>query len=395
MSELSFRRAREEDLDRLIEIHGSAFPDDRSFQARHLNFTANRLGTLDDLRVVERDGVIVAHAFLFALEIAFGGARVKCAGIASVGVAPEARGGGVASELLGHLHAEAIARGDAASVLYAFRQGFYARHGYAAATSTRRLVFSPHSVPRAWRAHGVRAAVGEDRAAIEAAHDRAAARHTGWLARSSRAWDALLVDERRRWLVATRAGDVVGYVAWSLAQRETWGETTMRVYELVADDDDARRALFAIVGAQRDQVHEVAMEVPLDDPFDRALVDADRMRFGNDDVEHVLGEIVGGPMVRVLDTERALAARGYAGDGEIGFAVDGREIGLRVERGRGAIASRPASLALDSATFSALVLGALRPSDAARLGLVTAPEAALADADRVLSLPPYFALDPF
>ena len=64
----------------------------------------------------------------------------------------------MAGALLEHLHAEANERGDAIAVLFPFRQGFYARHGYAPATATRRLVLSPHAVPRAWRSDGVRAA---------------------------------------------------------------------------------------------------------------------------------------------------------------------------------------------------------------------------------------------
>ena len=72
--------------------HTAAFPDARGVPARRRNFTANPLGTLDDLHVVVEDGRIVAHAFLFALGVFFGGKVVPTGGIASVGVAPEARG---------------------------------------------------------------------------------------------------------------------------------------------------------------------------------------------------------------------------------------------------------------------------------------------------------------
>jgi predicted acetyltransferase len=400
VSALTFRRGKPSDIERLVEVHTSAFPDPRGFEDREHNFTRNRLGTLDDLRVVEQGGVIIAHAFLFALEIGFGGACVKSCGIATVGVAPEARGAGVAGALLDHLHADARARGDAVSVLFAFRQGFYARHGYGAATSKRRLVFSPHAVPRLWRPEGVRAARGDDRAAIAAVYARSLLRHTGWLARSERQWEELLVEEHLHWLVATRDdGGVAGYVAWSLTQAEAHAKTTMRVRELVADDDAAERALLAVVGAQRDQAHHVALDVAVDDPIDRALVDADRMRFGTDDAEHVLGEILGGPMVRILDTSRALAARGYPADGALRFVVDDTTtLALRVKDGRGHVdaSSSAPTLRLASTTLAAILYGALRPSDASRLGLVETDDAhAIVDADRILALPPYFALDPF
>ena len=87
----SFRPATEDDLERLVEIHLGAFPDPRSNEARLRNFARNPLGTLSDLWVLVEGGVLVAHAFLFPLEAWFGGRRVAVGGIATVGVAPEAR----------------------------------------------------------------------------------------------------------------------------------------------------------------------------------------------------------------------------------------------------------------------------------------------------------------
>jgi hypothetical protein len=74
---LSIRTAREQDLDRLIEIHSSAFPDPRGFEARGRLFRGNDLGGLDHLYVAERGGSVLAHAFLFALQGWFGAKRVK------------------------------------------------------------------------------------------------------------------------------------------------------------------------------------------------------------------------------------------------------------------------------------------------------------------------------
>ena len=395
---MNFRRATTADLPRLVEIHTSAFPDPRGYDARSTNLTHNAFGDLDDLRVVEMNGTLVAHAFLFPLEAWFGGARVRIGGVASVGVAPEARGSGVGSRLLEHLHDEARARGDAITILHAFRQAFYARHGYAPASPTRRLEISPHAIPREWQKTRARAMRGDDRAAIEALYDAAGARVTGWLARRPRAWDRRLLDERRRWLVVEQAGKLAGYVAWTVWQEQAHAETTMVVHELVAADDEARRALFGAIGAQRDQVEEVCLDVAADDPIDRALVDADRARHGTDDVEHTLGALVGGPMVRLLDVARALEARGYHGDGALSFDIDGNMFSLAVERGHGR-AGRSGDgpkLTLSPEALAAITYGALLPSDAARLGWLRADSpATLALADSVLALPPYFALDPF
>ncbi|HEY8077408.1 MAG TPA: GNAT family N-acetyltransferase, partial [Labilithrix sp.] len=177
--ETTFRAASHDDLDRLLEIHLAAYPDVRSAEERRRNFVANPLGSLDELVVAERGGVIVAHAFLFRLETLFGGRAVKTGGVASVAVAPEARGQGVASALMQHLHVASDVRGDALTMLFAFRYGFYAKHGYGQGSSRKRLLVEPRAIPRSWRGQ-VRAARGEDRDAIRRAHLRAATRASGW-----------------------------------------------------------------------------------------------------------------------------------------------------------------------------------------------------------------------
>jgi GNAT superfamily N-acetyltransferase len=146
---LSFRTARADDLERLIDVHASAFPDPRSRDDRARNFTRNPLGDLTDLwvAVAADSGAIVAHAFLFPLRAWFGGRLVPVGGIASVGVGPEARRRGIGTALVEHLHAVSLARGDALALLYPFRQAFYARIGYAATSSYRRLRLGPASIP--------------------------------------------------------------------------------------------------------------------------------------------------------------------------------------------------------------------------------------------------------
>jgi len=105
------RPAAPADVDRLVEIHFRAFPDPRPEEPRRRRFVANPLGSLADAWVAEDDGVVLGHAFAFSLGAWFGGRRVPVTGIASVGVAPEARGRGVATALLARVHEVARARG--------------------------------------------------------------------------------------------------------------------------------------------------------------------------------------------------------------------------------------------------------------------------------------------
>ena len=401
---LELRPACEDDLERLLEIHARAFPDPRGREARLRNFRANPLGDLSDLHVALDGGVIVGHAFLFPLEGWFGGARVRVGGVASVGVAPEARGRGVGSALVEHLHGVARERGDAVTVLYAFRQAFYARLGYAATSATQRLRLDPRAVP-AWSRPGarVRAARGEDREDMARLRDEAAREGTGMLARTRRHWDALLCDERTTWLVL-EGGATLGYVAFSLEQEEPHAKTTLHVHEVVARGAEAERHLWAALASQRGQVADVHVELPIDHPLVHALVDADRARFGDVRLEHTLGEIAAGPMVRLVDVGRALAARGWRADGTLRLDVGADALVLEARAGRASVtpartagpSTAPCDLSVrDARDLAAIAFGGLTPAHAERLGMAVLHAQTRATVEDVFATPPYFSPDAF
>lgn len=397
---LGIRNATSADLDRLVAVHTSAFPDPRGANARVRNFTQNPLGTLDDLRVAEQDGRVVGHAFLFRMGIHYGGRVVPAGGIASVGVAPEARGRGVATALLAHLHAESDARGYAVTLLYAFRYDFYRRLGYARVATGKRLSFAPESVPREWvglaRGADVREAGGHDRGDIMALHARCAARGTGALDRVAGQWTALLLDERVRTLLLSRDGRSVGYVALEHVQREAHGETRVFVHDLVADDDEALRALVGVLGAQAGQASEIDLDCARDDTLDLVLSDMDARRHGSASLEHAFGTVVGGPMVRVTDTRRALEARGYLVDGEASFAVVGESLRVAAQGGKATVtASKHADFSLDRVALAATAFGSLSLREAASLGMVRGDAGAIARASELFGMPPFFSRDTF
>lgn len=394
---LSFRSACAEDLDRLIAIHAAAYPDERSHDARVRNFIANPLGTLEDLWVAEERGILVGHAFLYRLCAWFGGAPVSVGGIASLGVAPESRRSGIATRLVAHLHGAARDRGDALTVLYPFRQGFYGRLGYAATSPYRRLQFAPSAIP--WRPElKPRAAAGPDRVAMVAAWEAAGRARTGTLVRTGRVWDARLADERSTWLVVEGERGVEGYVAWTVEQMQPRGEPVLVVHEMAAHTDRAARSLWAAIGAQRDQVVEVRADVPEDDPIDRAFADGDRSNARGGPFRHAIGELALGPVLRIVDVERALSARGWRGSGKAIFETGEGTVELRVSEGVASVSPTRAEpdLRLDRTALGAVAFGGLRPSHAARLGWLTArDEPTLALVDALLGLPPYFSSERF
>jgi len=404
--ELEFRAATEEDCDRLLEIGLAAYPDARGVEERRRGLLANPFGEISDLLVALEGDVIVGRAFNLPLEGFFGGRQLGIGGIASVAVAPEYRGRGVASALLHQLHTQSDVRGDAITMLYAFRHRFYERLGYALTSSRKRLAIDTRSIPTAWCALAkgrVRAARGADRDAIKEAHLRAAQRENGAIVRPEALWDRLFARERRFALVIDRGPDLAGYVAFMMVQSEAHAEQVIEVDELVADDAETRRTLLGALGALRDQAAEIVIEIALDDPLEHALLDPDGRRFGSAAVEHGLGEIVGGPMVRIEDFTRAIEARGYTGSGGFDIVIGGEQpadetaISVAIDAGRAAVgpARGGAALRTTRSGLAAILYGALPATRAVALGLADADAKTAARIESLTALPPLLALDAF
>ncbi|MBX3228717.1 MAG: GNAT family N-acetyltransferase [Labilithrix sp.] len=387
----NFRRATDADKERCIDLERTAYPSPGSHADRERALFQHPLGTIDDLIVAEIDGEIMAQTQLFRLRTYWGGRPVKTGGIASVSVAPEARGRGIAGALMEHIHLLQDRRRAPLTMLYAFRQGYYARLGYAAASSRRRLAFDPRSIPRAWDG-SVRRARGADRAALERLFERVARASSGVHSRPKAVWDRIFANEERTLFVTDR---VTGYVSFVLRQDEPHAETTLVVDELVAADPAARRALVGALGRMKDQVATIELEVADGDPLERALVDADGRRYGDAVVEHSLGEIVGGPMVRIGDLTTALEARGYLRDGSFAVEVGDERVGVRVAGGRATVLPRASKsaprLVTTRATLAAILYGGLGALDATALGLAEADPRV----DPVLRLPPVMPFDAF
>jgi len=379
------RPATEADLDRLVEIHMASYPDDRGAPARRLNFAQNSIGKLEDLRVFERDGRILGHAFGFDLAAWFSGRVVPILGIASVGVAPEARMTGVATELLQGLEDEGRSRGALLCMLHAFRHGFYARRGYADVTPNVRLACDPRAIPLEWvneardaklvamasqpakkgRRKGGTSRDGAE--AIIAMYDDACKRMTGWLRRPDALWARRFANERRHFVMLEKNA---GYVSFETTQREPHAETRLFVHELVAKDAAARRVLWGFLGMQAGQVAEIDVEIAQGDPTLLALTDVDGARHGEEDIEHALGCVVAGPMIKILDRKRALAARGVRAK-----AIDG--------------------VTIDDRALASVAFGGHSLRDAVALDLARGKKDDLARADEALRISPFFTLDRF
>ncbi|HVJ94324.1 MAG TPA: hypothetical protein VM580_31265, partial [Labilithrix sp.] len=309
-------------------------------------------------------------------------------------------------------------RGDALTMLYAFRQGYYARLGYATTSSRKRLALDTRSIPASWRALArsrVRGMANGQGDTLRRLHSRVAQMSSGWIERPKRFWETLFARERRMTLVcegpSSRRGErsATGYVAFNVVQEHANAETVLEVDELIAEDAESRRALFGALAAMRDQATEIIVEVADGDPLERALVDPDGRRFGTESVPHGLGEIVAGPMVRIENVARALAARGYLERGTFDVAVPsavpsfgeqvhtGEAWSVRIRDGRAEVGPPRGGACLRATRvgLAAIFYGGLAVTDAVALGMAEADSELAARIDATTKMPPLTPMDAF
>ncbi|HKQ70289.1 MAG TPA: GNAT family N-acetyltransferase [Polyangiaceae bacterium] len=405
----SIRPAREDDLGRLIEIHGSAYPGSGTYDHQKRDFTHHPLGGLDDVRVIEKDGRIVGHAVLFTFDLWIGGRRVPSAGLASVAIASEARGQGLGRVLLDGLHEEMASRSVAQSLLYPFREGYYARLGYATTAPLVTLRLAASAVVKA----AARKADPSDEplepvtiegarvAEARALYERVARGTSGRLARSEEMWMRLFAEESRYMIGVASPQHLEGYVRFFHDVPELHGRQTLVVRDFVPAGPRARRALFELLGRQRDQVDDIELTVPYGDAHAFAFEDAPGARRGSRLVEHPIGYVGAGPMVRLVDVARALASRGYLADGELVLRHTG-ERGAQTLRivARDGVAEVAEThdepqIEVTTAALASIAACGIRPSEAAELGWVQGNSNTVAQAERLFSGPRFQCLDPF
>jgi predicted acetyltransferase len=400
---LTFTVAQDSDLDELVSLHACAYPDARSYEQRRRNFTHHTLGStpLQNVIVAKTDrNVIAGHARLFDLALHAWSHIWKVGGIASVAVAPEFRGTGVAGALLDHLHTLSRKRDQVGTLLYAFRDNFYARAEYVQLAPFVQLEFAPKALPQAQKS--VARATVKDIAGVKAAYTRSGSNGIGFVARSDRRWERRLLDERLHTFVVKQKSNVEGYVMVHYEQPDPHAKTCLVVEELVAETPAVRRQLLAFLRSQGDQIAKVRMQCSLDDALIVSLSDPDQGQLAvTSDLAHPFGQITSGPMFRPHSIEGLLAVYPFRTDGTFRLGLPGRTLEIQSKGGNVRIthAAQAADASFeDTQTLVRVLTGAIRLREAEALGRVTTTPARERHLERLQSMlhqERFYSLDAF
>lgn len=350
------------------------------------------LGAFDDTTMVG-----TYRSFATRLTVP-GGARVDASGVSAVSVRPTHRRQGILTGMIERDIRASATRGEIVSILIAAEWPIYGRYGFGPATWQAKRTLRPRSArftrPPVGSVDVVNATTG--RQLIPQIYDRYAAGQPGEISRPDHRWDVELgvveAPGRPTWkgqLLIHRddAGEPDGYALFH--GEENWVDMLpdhrMFVDELHGVTDAADIDLWRHL-AQMDITASIAAEVRRErEPMQWALVDGRVAQAGG------RSDFL---WLRLLDVERALAARSYVHDGSIVLEItdrlassDGPAAGrfrLDAEGGVGACVRTDAApdLTVDARILGAAYLGGTSLRDAAIGGGATEHRAgALADAD--------------
>ena len=359
-------------------FHEDGHPDD----------VAHSIRTLEPGRTlaIRHGGEIVAGAAVLTRTMTVpGGAAVPVAGVSAVGVRPGHTRRGHLGRLMRRQLADVHEAGrEAIAALWASEGAIYGRYGYGLASRSvtyqlqcrraalRRDLALPAEQPRVLPASVARP--------IAAVYEAARSQAPGMFARDKAWWEHRLYDpeHRRDGLSPLQAvvqpgpdGEPAGYalfaakVAWS--NLGAGGEAQVR--ELVATTPEARAGLWAFL-LSLDLIEKLRWRLAPDhDPLPHMLASTDPLT-------HSIGH---GLWVRVVDADRALAARSYSAPLDLVLELDDADCPWNAGRHRLASdgetatcepTTAPADLALGAEALGAAYLGGTRLESLAGAGRV-------------------------
>lgn len=319
------------------------------------------------------------------------GARsVPLLGIAGVAVLPEARGLGIAKQLVARVLLDAHEAGTGFSGLYASTQSLYRALGYDQAGSRESWRIPFHMLePERREPPATILPVDETLwPAVKSCYARAARARDGSLDRGEYLWDRvrrLRGESFQGYALADGPdGHVAGYVF--LAQRRAEdGEMDVHVSDIAFESARAGSQILAFLASFSTMCRNVHLPVGVGHPL-MALMRGQPGGFGRGQVLHHMVHYV-----RVLHLATALGGRGFAAGvaGELHLDVSddlvranqGRWV-LRVEEGRASVTrGGEGSLAIDARGLGGLATGFRTARELVLLGRASGSERALSQAD--------------
>lgn len=337
---------------------------------------------------VELDGRPVSVCDVEVFDVARGDADLPLGGIAGVATLPEHRQAGHASNLMLASLRHMKDRGLLVAALYPYREAYYRRFGYEYCGWRWRLSAPTHRLTREKLDMPVRRLTPDEALELDPCYTKFVRGLSGSALRTPARWRRRL--GKRVSLIYAVGDPIEGYFWGTGKSKEFWEDYT--VGEFVWSSDRAYRALMTVLGGICTNQSQLIWNEP---PRSRALMD--RMDEG------IEAQIARASMFRCLDVPGSLRALRPEEDAEFSIEVIDSELpenqGPWVVRAKGGLVEvAPATageIRLDIRQFSQAFMGSPTLADLAHEGLVSASDASLKQAMRVLSPMPVVCMEFF
>ncbi len=245
--------------------------------------------------VVELEGRIVGALTALKMTCNIDGTHLPCAGVAAVGVVPEARRLGVGSALMTESLRLFREDGFVFASLYPFRETYYSRFGYVTCGGRVRVTMPTTRFPRSKVDLPVRMLSGSEYEQVRACFDKFCDRYNGSSRRSPEVW----ADTDPYYVV----GDPIeGFIQIKLGG-DFW--SPLNTADLVWTTERSYYALLDVLHGLAINRSEASWYEPTDGPYLQVLDQGVRTQ-----VERLL-------MYRTLDIEKALSAKKPTAKGSV------------------------------------------------------------------------------
>jgi predicted acetyltransferase len=207
---------------------------------------------------------LVASITRLAVDCWLEGERVPTTAIASVAIAPEHRGRGVASALMRQVLEHGRTQGDRVAALFATDPGIYRRLGFEVVGRRRVIDIDASELAGFTRSHTLRRADEDDLDAIAAIYTAWARTRNGPFTREHlRRLGSWFTNYTGVTLALDAQGTPVGYAAWKRGPGYRPDTAWIRVYEMVGPDS-ARDSLLWMFSTFSTVVGTVRITAPLE-----------------------------------------------------------------------------------------------------------------------------------
>ena len=316
----AFRTIRPDEFDAYLRVGELAFSSAPSAEDRERQLTLHE----PERSFAAFDGDrIVGTSAAFSMPMSVPGGEVDVGYLTLVGVAATHRRRGINTELMRRQLDDAHARGEAVSALIASEGGIYGRYGYGLAIFNLSIQVenARTAFVRGVETPGTVSIVDElPVRAILAVNEIVRAERPGMIALDERRYRYWLEHEHgaekeltKIYAVHEGADGVDGYVAYRV--KHEWIDGTpasgLEVLDLQATDPAAAASLWRYVFDVDLVVRTSAPARPIDEPLLHLVREPRRLR----------ARLSDGVWIRLVDVERALAARRYASAGRVVLEV--------------------------------------------------------------------------